>query len=241
MAAAAERFAPPSGANRSSAWSESPHPPPCLKRRERPVASMKNNVSGRETRFFVFLEKNRRDWHDTCMSFFQRRESLHDDQGCQPASGRVVRRSADRLEAVRSTWKETTREPCPCGRAIPIGRCVLGTHAGRCPAVCTPHRLVFVDRVVGVTSPPHLIHFESPPKKETFNDLPPVVVRFSYSPRHVFAARELRDGCDRGDRGRGRLTPLAIVQHKHINHKGSRSWNSTRQSVGCGRSASTRS
>ena len=69
MAAAAERFAPPSGANRSSAWSESPHPPPCLKRRERPVASMKNNVSGRETRFFVFLEKKRRDWHDTCMSF----------------------------------------------------------------------------------------------------------------------------------------------------------------------------
>jgi hypothetical protein len=27
---------------------------------------MKNNVSGRETRFFVFFEKNRRDWHDTC-------------------------------------------------------------------------------------------------------------------------------------------------------------------------------
>ena len=73
--------------------------------------------------------------------------------------------------------------------------------------MCAPHRLVFVDRVVGVTSTPHLFHFESP-KKEAFNDLPPVVVRFSYSPRHVFAARKLRDGGDRGDRGRGRLTPI---------------------------------
>ena len=28
---------------------------------------MKNDFSGRETRFLVFFEKNRRDWHDTCM------------------------------------------------------------------------------------------------------------------------------------------------------------------------------
>jgi hypothetical protein len=30
--------------------------------------------------------------------------------------------------------------------------------------MCAPHRLVFVDRVVGVTSTSHLFHFESPPK-----------------------------------------------------------------------------
>jgi len=28
--------------------------------------------------------------------------------------------------------------------------------------VCPPHRLIFVDRVVGVTSTPHLFQFESP-------------------------------------------------------------------------------
>jgi hypothetical protein len=32
--------------------------------------------------------------------------------------------------------------------------------------VCPPHRLVFVDRVVGVTSTPHLFQFESPQKKK---------------------------------------------------------------------------
>jgi hypothetical protein len=43
------RIAPAPGANRSN--------PFCLKGRERQVASMKNNVSGRETRFFVFLRR----------------------------------------------------------------------------------------------------------------------------------------------------------------------------------------
>ena len=85
---------------------------------------------------------------------------------------------------------------------------MLGTHASRRPAVCPPHRLVFVDRVVGVTSTPHLFQFETPCRKEVTNDLPPVVVPFSFSPRRVLAARELRDGGDRGNRCRGRLAPI---------------------------------
>ena len=194
------RIAPAPGAIRST--------PPCLKGREK---------AGR-------INEKQRFWPRNKVFRFFREEALRLARHVHVLSSSGVNRStttkaANRhpagsqggsrraFEAGALHLKETAREPCPCGRVIPIGRCVLGTHASRCPAVCAPHRLVFVDRVVGVTSTPHLFQFESPPKKEASNDLLPVVVRFSYSPRHVFAARKLRDGGDRGDRGRGRLTP----------------------------------
>jgi hypothetical protein len=58
---------------------------------------------------------------------------------------------AESSKSMSSRAKEIAREPHPCGRVKPAWWCVLGTHAGRRPAVRPADRPVPVHRVVGVS------------------------------------------------------------------------------------------